>query len=445
MAFNPKIVGQIPGTPVTPPRSGITQPGFGSLPVGTTSPPKPQTLGQPPIGTGGFTPGWNGIGDPRMQVTPSPQTQTFSPGSNLIGSQFNPTPSARGQNAAGMTDKAANFVSGFGFSPFKEQTANTGQSQGIYDNLLKMAQSGGSAAGGGGGGGAQLNMQLQPLLDKVTNAPDRGQLASDIYGVLEERARPGFEGRLRSVSQRAGALGRTKMGLTTNDLTDVESQHNQNLDLSRRQLAAEGAGYSLDDRLKQLNAAKDVYGSVSAANSGMAMAGQRADQGRFDNLLTLGRDLYGRESDQWGRGVGERDASLGYEQTRFGNERSKLGDMSAYESDIYGRDRNDREEMRGERGYQYGLERDALGDQERQWGMQEDAYGNDWQRAMQAAQFGYGTNPAAAVRGQGAEQAGQAQSTMETLNPLFLEWARRNRGGAAQPPQQQQPYNDSAV
>ena len=264
MAFNPaqtfsqvKQLGQNMKLGAQPPM-GQAPPGTGGFTPGNAFPMNGTTAQGGGMTHPGSTPSWNGIGDPAMSMQfGQPQTQSFGQGSNLIGSQFNPTPSARGQNAAGMTDKAAGSVSGFGFSPFQAQTANTAQSQGIYDNLLKMAQQGGNSGGGGGFGGAQLNMQLQPLLDKVTNAPDRGQLASDMYGVLEERAKPQFEQRLRSVGQRAAALGRVGAGLTTNDLTDVETQHNNNLDLSRRQLAAEGAGSSLDDRLKQLGAARE--------------------------------------------------------------------------------------------------------------------------------------------------------------------------------------------
>ena len=367
---------------------------------------------------------------------PQPATQQFTPGNNLIGTQFNPTPSARGVNAAGMTDKSATAVNNYQFNPFQQQSANTSQSQGIYDQLLKSAQGGGMFGGAGGGGAASfdVNGKLQPLLDKVINAPDRGQLAQDMYGVLEERANPGFEQRLRSVGQKAAALGRVGAGLTTSELGDVETTHNRDLDLSRRQLAAEGAGASLDDRLKQLGAARDVYGAVSAAGTGYNNSLTAGNQANFNNLLTLGRDIYGRESDSFGRNVGERDAGLNYDQTRFGNERSKLQDASIYEGDIYGQDRNNRDEYRGERDYQYGLERDAQGDRERQYGMQEDAKQNDWNRAYQAAQFGYGTNPAGAVNSAAGQKNQGAQSYMDTLGPLFLEWAKKRQGGGVATP-----------
>ncbi len=405
--------------------------------------PKSKLMQSVPPGTGGFYPGSTSqtVTGPAQGGTPAtstPQVSQFGPGNNLIGSQFNPVPSARGNSAAGMTDRAAGAVSGYKFQQFQPMgPANTGQSKGIYDNLLKMAN---TPSPVGGGGGAQLNMQLQPLLDKVTNAPDRGQLASDMYGVLEERAKPQFEQRLRSVGQRAAALGRVGAGLTTSELGDVELQHNRDLDLSRRQLAAEGAGQSLDDRLKQLGAARDVYGSVASANAAAGASQEAFNRDKFNNMLTLGRDIYGREMDQYGMGRDERNASLDYDQTRFGNERSRLGDMSIYEQDIYGRDREGRDEMRGERGYQYGLERDALGDRERQWAMQQDAKNGDWQRAMQAAQFGYGTNPAGAYNAQGAQQSQQAQGLLDSMGPLFLEWARKRNpqptsgGGATYDP-----------
>lgn len=384
----------------------------------------PKVLGQTPAVQQPQTGGFN--------IQGAPQTQTFGAGNNLIGTQVNPTASQRGQTAAGMTDSAAQGVSNYQFQPFQGVTANTSQSQGIYDQLLKSAQSGGSSGYSFGGGGAQLNAQLQPMLDKVLNAPDRGQIANDLYGVLEERARPGFEQRLRSVGQKAAALGRVGAGLTTSELGDVETLHNRDLDLSRRQLASEGAANTLSDRLQQLGAARDVYGSVAAANSGMANAAAQMDRDRFNNLLTLGRDLSDRESADYSRRLGERNAGLDYDQQQFGNQRNKLGDMSIYENDIYGRDRDSRNELRGERDYQYGLERDAKNDQYRDYGLQQDANDRNWQRAMEMAQFGYGTNPSGALNAAAQQQQQQAQ-----FDPygLFAQWAKK---------QQQMPGTSSA-
>lgn len=387
--------------------------GFDTVPQ---SKPTKQFLGFNPAmpQTGGFRP------------MTQPMQQQFGPGSNLIGTQFNPVASQRGQGAAGMTDKAAGSVSNYQFQGFNPMTANTSQSQGIYDNLLKTMGSGGGPRPVSGMG-TQLSGSLQPLLDKVTNAPDRGQLAQDMYGVLEERANPGFQQRLRSVGQKAAALGRVGAGLTTSELGDVETIHNRDLDLSRRQLAAEGAGHTLDDRIRQLGAAKDVYGAVTSANNSASLGAEELNQRDFSNRLTLARDLYGRESDDFGRRTGERDSGFNREQTLFGNERNKLQDSSIYEQDIYGRDRDARDEYRGERGWQYGLERDALGDRERQYGMEQDAESRDFNRSMELAKFGYGTNPAGAVNGAGQQANQNAQSYLDQLGPMFLEWAKRNR------------------
>jgi hypothetical protein len=411
------------------------QPGLNPMQPPTANPafPRPTTLGGvnpqgpvnvPPIGTTPTTGGFN------MQSTQS----SFGPGNNLIGQQISPIPSSRLGQAQGMTTGAAQGVGSFGFSPLKSISANTNQSQGIYDKLLGMMNNP-QPGGGGGYGGMQLSNDLKPYLDKVANAPDRGQLAQDMYGVLEERARPGFDQRLRSVGQKAAAWGRMGAGLTTSELGDVEMTHNRDLDLSRRQLAAEGAGYTLDDRLKQLGAAKDVFGAVSSANNAASMGAQELNQQNFNNMLTLGRDIYGRESDAFGRDVGERNYSRGDEYGQFDVGRSKLGDLSSYEQQITNNERGDRDEYRGERGYQYGLERDALGDRERQYGMEEDAYDRDWQRAMQMAQFGYGQNPSGAYAGAAQGKRDAANAATASVGPMFTEWAR----GRNQPPTRPKP------
>jgi hypothetical protein len=363
---------------------------------------------------GGIVPEGPGMVPPGMQ--PAAQT-SFGPQNNLIGSQFSPNPSQRLQTAQGYASTAAGNLAGQQPLQYKALgAANTGQSQNWLEQAAKFAGQGSQFTPGGGGMPAQLSGGINDLLSKIMSGPDRAKLAGDTYSTLEERARPGYEQRLRSVGQKAAALGRVKAGLT--------SIHNRDLDLSRRELAAGAAGQTLDDQLKALQAARGVGNDYSSASLGASNAASNANQQAFENYLRLSNQGYGRERDTYGDQLGERAYGDDLSERNFGRSRQALGDLSAYEQQLTGNERNDRDELRGERGYQYGLERDALGDRIGQYGLERDVLGQERDWTRQLTGIGYGQNPTDAYQNYANQQGQQAQGAMDAAGQLFGEWAK---------------------
>lgn len=352
----------------------------------------------------------------------------FGPGNSLIGAQINPVTDPRLAGAESATDTARGRYTGFNEGTYGPITANTSKSEGVYDTLLKLAQSGGGGAAYGGGFAmpAALSGDIGRLTSEIGGGgPDRAKLASDAYNLFLERSAPQDEQLQRSIGQRAAALGRVGSGVTTNELGDLGLSIERTRDQARRELANTAAGQTLSDRLQALNALRGVAGDYASSAGGAARSAQQAEEDKFNRLLTLGRDIYGRESDVYGRGVGERDFAVGREGELYGRRRGEFGDLATEENRIADQGRINREELRGERGYQAGLERESIARRGAQRQAEEDALDAAERRRLAEAQLLGGAGGQAPVdllagvggarAGAGAEAIGGAADYLSNL------------------------------
>lgn len=111
------------------------------------------------------------------------------------------------------------------------------------------------------------------------SSPDRAALAAENYSLLEARSQPGYEQDTRNVNQRAAAMGRRGAGLVNSELADVATTRQRDLELGRRQLAADAAGQTLSDNINKTNLGLNVtqgFGSEDRAGAGVRLgqAGQ---------------------------------------------------------------------------------------------------------------------------------------------------------------------------
>lgn len=362
-------------------------------PVGTVPAPGPLNPMTNPIRTPGRFSGMTPKAPKQIGGAVGTAT-SFSPNRNLIGSQFSPTPSQRLQQAGGFAGQAAENYAGAPLSQFGQQLSGMiGPGQvGSFGFGGDTSQVRGSAVG-------QLNKMLGTM-------PDRGELAAQSLRLLEERSNPGFQQALRSVGQKAAALGRVGAGLTTSELGDVAMNRERMLDQARRQLATESAQQQLSDEFMKLQGAQGLTTALGGLDIG---AGG----------LNLGYNQLGLS--ERGRAF---DRALALDESLFNRASRKLGDLSAYEQGIRGNERLDREELRGERSYQYGLERDALGDRERQFALENQLGQQDFDQYMRMLQTGLGTNPAGAIQSGAMNRQQQAQHYLDPLGDLFSEYAK---------------------
>lgn len=127
-------------------------------------------------------------------------------------------------------------------------------------------------------------------LESLYSAPDRQQIAMETLRLAREEAEPQFRQRLRSVAQRAAALGRTRSGMTTNDLTGLEQDERQREDRLRRSVVNDAASQTMADRLARLSASQGVAGQFRGED--LAEAGfeqglrqeRRGERGFFAGL-----------------------------------------------------------------------------------------------------------------------------------------------------------------
>lgn len=400
-------------------------------------------------------------------ATPTSAGQsTFSAGSNLINSQYNPTPSARLTGVQSQADAARNTYASSQAPTFNAVAGrDVSGAQRYLGQAEQFANATGTTGAGGSGGGAPgysgpggfsysgdtgdvRRMTLDQLKTVMNTTPDRATLASNTFKRLLDDTNPQFASELRSANQKNAAMGRRGSGMATTDLGDVTQRRNEQLIRRQAELADNAAGLALADQTDKLNASRGVGESfagqdtaagslnLSAANSAFGNnlaaweANQRARQNSFDNYRTLGQDTYGMQSDLYGDRVSERDKgyNAGWDRTNFG--RQQMNDLYGVESQITGAERANRDELRGERGYQYGLSRDAQNDRVNQYGMQEDVFGNDWNRARQQAEMGYGQSPYYAYGTQAQNYGNQANNALGAGADLFSNWARRRAYGA---------------
>lgn len=408
----------------------------------------------------------------------------FTATNNLVGTQITPTNSAPTQQAQNWTTQSGGAYNGFQLQPFKsvaplDLSGANGQMQGLsYDfnpanaqygaaqNTLKTAATGaggylsqaasmasGNLSGGAGyaqaadtGRARALTMQgLEGL-----QGPDRVALAGDALKLLEERSQPGYDQSLRSVNQKAAAMGRRGSGVTTNELGDVTLARERELALARRDAANTAAGQTLSDKLNVVNANQGVAQGFGGMDQNAASINDAATRATSANALQganllrgIGGDVYGMGKDQSGlafdlgdrygqqardtTGLGERKAGFAADTTRDTysagvNERntartdeynqgdflgSRFDRNAGYLGQREGQDRNNRNEMRDERGYQYGLSRDAVGDEMDRSAFEEQLRNGRYNRGLGYANLGFGADSPAGAYGAQADQYSQ--------------------------------------
>lgn len=388
--------------------------GGGGALVNQRTPPPPGGLGglpRPPgfiptrTDIGGGAPATLG-GPPSGLPAPGGPTQQFGPGSNLIGTQFNPTASGRLGGTQGQVNTAQNAVAGFqpgqfqgigaGTAPGGLDAARTAaegaqvgqlgtiggpQFGGARDLLGQAATQTGSATVGpfaGIGGGtfgpqsdtASARAGITQDLGALRGAPNRGELAAQNFDLIQQRGAPQFQRELRDVGARAASLGRVGAGVTTNELTDVFTQRQRDLDQVRSGLALDSAGREFGDRFNQLQASQGVAGQLFGQDIGDAsfqqglrgeargergfQAGQAGDEAtralqRASQLSGLGAQEAGLASQEFGAQFGERGFQSGQEQRQADNAARQAGLFSGLQGQQFGQEQSLRGEQRGER------------------------------------------------------------------------------------------------
>lgn len=389
------------GGPITYPSGMQGQASRGGIPG------MPWQTGAPNTGTPGAGPM---AGFPHQWGQPS--TQSFSATNNLVGTQFNPTPSTQTQGAARATQGAlsqymqqptqqqyagvtpgrssdtqalqgyamgaAGTYAGAGGPPnltnpaFQGIGANTyAQSQGVLSSLAGggMGQAQGGSFGYNGDTQQARGLTMQQLQQTLNTTPDRASLASSSLQRMIEDSNPQFQQDLRAVGQKAAALGRVGSGMTTSDLGDVAQRRNEQIVRRAADLADNAAGLSLSDQQAKLAAAQGTTSALGGLdtsggslnlkylNASNSALGQNQDA-RYRGAMGLA-DLQGQSRNE---AVGERNAAysagqdannlaLNLDNTRFSRLRGQATDLAGLQDSSLQNDRALQGDQRTERNF----------------------------------------------------------------------------------------------
>jgi hypothetical protein len=296
-------------------------------------------------------------------------------------------------------------------------------------------------------------------LEGLQNLPDRAQLALEAFNLFREQGEPGFQRSLQDVGRNAAAFGRTNAGMTTNELTDVVSQRERDLDLMRRGLINQASGLTIQDQMDRLNAGLGAGGEFQRRN----LADQGFQQGlrqesRLDRntgldvassnanraLQALGlqsQENLGIGGLETQRGIAGSNAALGQAgalaglgQQGFGQNLAALNALGGLSNLQFGQGLTERNELRGERGFQDQLSQTGINNalQEALLSEQLGQGGFNRDLAIQNALAGVGMSPTTQgleLFGAGGVNTGGGGSTADILAQSAL--AQGSPGGTS--------------
>ena len=384
----------------SPSRNGVTQ----VAPRPATNSPAPVNLGPRSTETPGSNTGFtvNKTPMPVIKRAPQPGMQPIDPNNSLRGQQIGPTgtgPNSYDQQAL----DALGQVQG-------------GNVQNSYDQQAKDMLGNAKVS-------TEFDAQTQATRDQIMQSlqnlqgPDRQQLAMDAYGLFQEQTNPQYQQDLRDVGKKAGALGRVGAGMTTNDLTGVMGQRQQQQNWMQRDLINNAAQQQLGDRRDILNSQMGASGLLNDqtfqrenANAGYAMQGAGM-------LGQFGQNQFNREN---------ANANLGMQKA------GAYGDMG---NNQFGREVTAQGQQTQQQAYQDQLAQQALNNRQNQNAQEQQQAQMAWQRQMaedqmrQSIASGY-QSPVGAYQNAGQQGGGMSSSSMG---------AAAGYGSPVQPQYQQAP------
>jgi hypothetical protein len=490
----------------------------------TNPPPSTSTLAQQAFGQPTATPQrrqWQWGSGTGGQVAMPYQTSAINPTADLRSQQITQQQDPQTTN---WTNQAAQRVAGSGqFTPYQWQNTNDQYTQGanawlgqagsvypgyqqqlgqaaqqvqgtgfgaganaqvnptITNQLAQQAFQNWSGGGGGVGyGGDTQNLRGQVLsgVSGLNSSPNRQQLASDAFKLLQEQSQPQYEQDLRGVGQKAAALGRIGSGMTTSDLGDVAQRRNEYFGQQARGLAGDAASQQLQDQLNRLSATQGAYGQLAGQDVTAAQVGQQGQalglQGQqfasnlanqafgqqsanrdyafgLDNAqnalafnragltqslanqgLQGGNYLSGLAGQTFGMGQGLRGENLAQQGLRnqfqtgqYGANLQGLNALGGLEGQRFGQNQQLTQDVRGERGYQNDLANQAFQQQLLQQQLQDQflnsAYGRQGQQLGWLGQ-GFQGNPTGVLGQQGQQYGQQGQQTQQGVQDLIYQY-----------------------
>lgn len=209
-------------------------------------------------------------------------------------------------------------------------------------------------------------------LDSLASAPDRQQIAANTLKLFDEQTAPELAAQRRAVGESAAAFGRTNAGMTTNQLTDLDTQHQTQRNQLIRQLTDDAASQTLADNQARLNAilgAEGQYTGEDISENGVqqGLRDEARNERQFGvnqedrqnqlgiNLANeyqgLGQSAFGNAQSLRNEARTERDAGQTAALNNLSANQGVLASLAGLEGQRFGQESQLRDESRGERAY----------------------------------------------------------------------------------------------
>jgi hypothetical protein len=268
---------------------------------------------------------------------------------------------------------------------------------------------------------SQLRGMAMTGLQGLSTAPNRADLASQAFQLMNERSAPQFAQDMRSVGQMASAFGRTGAGMTTNELTDLALARSKNQQQQASRMALEAEGMEMGDRLGVFDRTAGYGGQV---------AGEDMSRGRFGQDLTNNRFDIG--SIVRGQNVGERDyaSDEGWRRTDLGLNQQSRNDRNAWAGKDLAMQQQGRQDQQGQQAVENARQMQILQEM-----LMEGDYNRQYRTAELAGREGYNNDPyslqLSGSRDASQQAGGQAQALAEAERAAAMQKIMMQYGGKA--------------
>jgi hypothetical protein len=396
------------------------------------------------------------------------------PSSIKGGPSIDPVTGARLAANTSLADRAAQAV---GTGPSRSDIAK--QQLQAYDlehandlrnNTRAVGQSAAKFGRLGQGATEQAVTQTLADMERQRRAEELRLAASTAEGDITDRlsnlnALQGYQGQnftqdqslrgeQRAERDYSTGLEETNVGMQRADAANLQAVLAANLErrradaLNQQGVAAQNIGYGREDAAnRQAVEARNLDADQAARAQATQLAstqGQNAVSDRFQALSQLGgaqQTAYAQNAADQEAARGERGYQDQWRQYNQGNDIQAqqyaasmgqslaganadqrfqaLGAAQGLEAQQVGQDANTRAELRGERGYQTEQANNATDRRIQQQVLEDQLYGNQFNRDLALGEFGYGGNPGAMTAQIGQDYAADAQGSFSTAAELM--------------------------
>lgn len=323
-------------------------------------------------------------------------TSPYTASSNLLGTQVNPTPSARLAGAQGATDAARGAAGAY----------DLGSAASRYGT--DFTQKLGIPSIGFQGVGTSVAPRVQAAMNRTDAAAgdlanvDRFKLAQERFNQSAADSAPAYDFANRVATQRNAAGGRLKSGMLRTDYGNLDLARARDLDSAKTRFLQDALEGTIADQFNKTNALSGLEGQAFGQDASLR-GEQRTER---DASTGLAERNAGRQFDATRAAL---EMGLGLANNEASHKINQYGVAQSGENAIAGQEAGQRNEVRGERGFQKSMSDTAF------------------EQGDRMASAGSAGNPAAALSVLSGQYGADGQAGIGNALKLLQDYLARNK------------------